>query len=191
MFFILNILDIYYSILYKEIDDNSIVTSDGRSPIIYITFEALCGVILLYFGIHEIRQMKSIKEHFSEIWNWTDLLLILAYFVMVFFDHDENAYILTTVLQVLVVSLAFIKICFFLRIYEGFGFLVSLMSGVFNDIQYFFALWILFIFWFGIVFAILFRGALSETYSALDQFSYFMSSYRLSLGDFELDPFTN
>ncbi len=65
------------------------------------------------------------------------------------------------------------------------------MSGVFNDIKYFFALWILFICWFGIVFAILLKGALSETYEDLGQFGYFMTSYRLSLGDFELDPFTN
>ncbi len=78
--------------------------------------------------------MKNIREHFSEVWNWTDLLLIATYFMMIVFDHMQDSYITTTVIQVIVVSLAFIKICFFLRIYDGFGFLVSLMSGVFNDI---------------------------------------------------------
>lgn len=75
---------------------------------------------------------------------------------MAILDHFASAYIATTVLHVCVVSLAFIKMCFFLRIYEGFGFLVSLMSGVFSDIKYFFALWLLFLSWFAIIFAILF-----------------------------------
>ena len=75
---------------------------------------------------------------------------------MVVLDYMETQYIATTYLQVLVISLSFLKICFFLRIYEGFGFLVSLMSGVFTDIKYFFALWVLFLCWFGIIFTVLF-----------------------------------
>ncbi len=98
VFFFGNISDIYYSILYKEIDENSIIISDGRDPKIYITIEVICGIILLYFALHEIRQMKSIKEHFSEIWNWTDFLLIVTYFIMIASDHMADAYILTTLL---------------------------------------------------------------------------------------------
>ncbi len=98
IFFFVNFGDIYYSIFSKEIDDSSMIISDGRDPYIYITLKSICGLVLLYFGFHEIRQMKSIREHFSEIWNWTDLLLIVTYFVMAVFDHLQDYYIVTTVL---------------------------------------------------------------------------------------------
>jgi len=35
--------------------------------------------------------------------------------------------------------LAFVKFNFFLRIFDGFGFLVSMMLGVFSDLKYFIA----------------------------------------------------
>ena len=155
--------------------------------------KAICISILVFFGIHEFkqaRQMSNLKEYFSGMWNWTDILLILAYFTLAVLDHLADFYIATTILQVFVVSLAFIKICFFLRIYEGFGFLVSLMSGVFKDIKYFFALWVLFIFWFGVIFTILYKKEWSDTYDALGYFDYFMLTYRLSLGDLEFGNFT-
>ncbi len=101
VFFLVNFSDIYYSILSKEIDDNSVIISDARNPLIYITLKVICGIILLYFGIYEFRQMlkmENIKDHFSEIWNFTDLLLIITYFMMAVFDHLEDSYILTTIL---------------------------------------------------------------------------------------------
>ncbi len=89
VFFFVNFTDIYYSILSKEIDENSFITSDGRNPFVYIPLKVICGIILLYFGIYECRQMlnmENIKDHFSEIWNYTDLLLIVTYFMMAVFD---------------------------------------------------------------------------------------------------------
>lgn len=55
------------------------------------------------------------------------------------------AYILTTFLQVFIINLAFLKINFFLRIFDGFSFIVTMMSGVFNDIKYFLAFWVVFL----------------------------------------------
>ncbi len=119
-----------------------------------------------------------------------DILLILSYIPLVVFDFIDSQYIMTTYLQVIVISLSFLKICFFLRIYEGFGFLVSLMSGVFADIKYFFALWIIFLCWFGIVFTVLFQGIPISDQSDLNWFGYFIMSYRISAGDSDFGAFT-
>ncbi len=65
-----------------------------------------------------------------------------------------------------------------------------MMIAVFNDIKNFFILWLLLITWFSFVFAILFRLTPLATYSDLGDISYFIYTFRVSAGDFELEPIT-
>ena len=86
--------------------------------------------------------------------------------------------------------MTFVKICFFLRIYDGFSFLVSMMRGVFLDLKYFIAFYVLVLMLFTMLFSILTLG-LSETYNGMPGVGYFLMSFRTSTGDFEVDDFQN
>jgi hypothetical protein len=85
-----------------------------------------------------------------------DFLLTALYIPISLLNFYNVYYIGTTIGYCILVSIVFMKINFFLRIYEGFSFLVSMMSGVFGDIQYFLAFWIIFLAQFAIIFTILF-----------------------------------
>lgn len=86
--------------------------------------------------------------------------------------------------------IVFIKICFFLRIYEGFSFLVSMMIDVFLDLKYFLAFYMMVLTLFAMLFAIL-SVALGEAYGGVGDVGYFLMAFRTSTGDFEVDEFAN
>ena len=60
-----------------------------------------------------------------------------------FLDVNSNAIV---IMKVIIMFLAFLKVNYFLRIYDGFSFLVTMMSGVFLDLKYFMAFFLIFIF---------------------------------------------
>lgn len=142
--------------LSKTVNDQDVVESDTRILSVSIGLKTLSGLVMSYFLHYEIKSAMRQEGYFSEVWNLIDMLLFALLIPTYILDILNLQFILVTVLQVLVISLAFLKICFFLRIYDDFSFLVSMMAGVFADIKYFFAFWILFLGWFTLIFTILF-----------------------------------
>lgn len=55
----------------------------------------------------------------------------------------------------LIVVLMFVKFCFFMRIFPGFGFLVSMLKEVVIDLKYFIAFFFIVMFTFALIFMIL------------------------------------
>jgi hypothetical protein len=153
--------------------------------------KVICTILLLYFLNYEVKSARIQEGYFNELWNLIDMMLIALYIPTAILEHMNICFIPVTILQALVVSLSFLKINFFLRIYDDFSFLVSMMAGVFADIKTFFAFWIIFLSWFTILFTILFKAAPLEQYEGLNLFGYFMMSYRLSSGDFEIDNYSS
>lgn len=84
----------------------------------------------------------------------------------------------------------FIKVCFFLRIYDGFSFLVSMMQGVFYDLKYFIAFYMFVLILFTMLFSIL-NVKLGSAYEPIGNLGYFMMSFRTSTGDFEVDDYAD
>lgn len=82
----------------------------------------------------------------------------------------------------------FVKVCFFLRIYDGFSFLVSMMQGVFLDLKYFIAFYMFVLILFTMLFSIL-NVKLGAAYEPIGNLGYFMMSFRTSTGDFEVDDY--
>ena len=71
------------------------------------------------------------------MWNLIDFSLIVSYLILNIVElliDGVLALNLIIVLDVIIVILTFLKINYFLRIYDGFSFLVSMMGGVFKDI---------------------------------------------------------
>lgn len=73
-------------------------------------------------------------------------------------DSFNVLILVTTILQCFIVFLSFLKVNFFLRIYDGFSFLVSMMAGVFKDIKYFLAFFSIILVEFAILFVIIFKA---------------------------------
>lgn len=55
VFFFLNIVDVYYSLLSKEVDDDDEIINDTRILAVNITLKASCTLILIYFMVYEIK----------------------------------------------------------------------------------------------------------------------------------------
>jgi hypothetical protein len=74
-----------------------------------------------------------------------------------------------------------------MRIFNGLGFIVSMLKEVIKDLKFFLFFFLIVICTFGMIFFLL-EGDL-ETYEGLRSMGYFFMSFRTSLGDFELDKF--
>ena len=137
--------DVYLSILSKTVNENDQIIEDTRDFWISLLLKSICLTLLLYFMTYEISSAMKQPDYFKDVWNYIDICLISFYIPAAVLDLLGLSYILTTYLQVFIVTLAFTKINFFLRIFDGFSFLVTMMSGVFSDIQYFLAFWVVFL----------------------------------------------
>jgi len=122
-----------------------------------------------------------------------DFSLITFYIILNIFEFikpSEVSFNAIVLLDIILITLAFLKLCFFLRIYDGFSFLVSMLSGVFSrDIKYFMAFFFIFIILFGIIFNILFSAKSSDEYDGVGVLGYFIMIFRISSGDFSTDDY--
>lgn len=84
----------------------------------------------------------------------------------------------------MIVLLTFIKVAFFIRVFDGFSFLVQMISSVFYDLRYFLLSFALFISTFTVFLSILLRND-----SGMGIFDLFQMAFRSSIGDNEMDAY--
>ena len=163
---------------------------DKDIVIISWCLKSICIVPLLYFSYYEINSAikQTIREYIRDGWNFIDFSLISTYIAACCLYALGTFSNLNLLLNCAVVILAFIKATFFLRIFEGFSFLVPMMIGVFSDLKYFMMFFIFVIALFGILFSILLQET-SDTYNGISSVGNFMMVFRTSLGDFDLDKY--
>jgi hypothetical protein len=105
------------------------------------------------FALIEFLDMFENKlGYFSSIWNYVDLSLIIvwySYFILKWsegFKHEiirdiKDQYtddlILMNIVKVFVISVSFLKIMSFCRVFEGFASLIMLLGTVMGDLKYF------------------------------------------------------
>ena len=90
---------------------------------------------LLFFGV-EVVQLKIVgKDYLRDPWNAFDFTQFFLFLLLMLFDNhqffsDDHFYIqnfMMVLLQLILIFEAFVKIQFFIRIYEQFGFLVQMI----------------------------------------------------------------
>lgn len=146
------ILDILYSIISKSQDQETGKLKDTRIQEVQYSFKFICSCVLAYFASHEIKTMsllEKISDYFDDIWNFFDFFLIAVYIPVAILDITNDYIDALRILQCILVLMSFVKVCFFLRIYDGFSFLVSMLQGVFIDLQFFIAFYGIFLIHFG------------------------------------------
>ncbi|CDW77824.1 wd-40 repeat protein [Stylonychia lemnae] len=181
------IFEIFYSLSNGKTQKDYI--EDDRILTVIIITKMICSLILIYFLNQEVKQARKQEGYLKEIQNLFDFSLIISYFVMTIIEFGFQAQKLLILAQIIVVILSFMKLYFFLRIYDGFSFLVTMMSSVFYDLQYFIAFFLIFIFQFGLILTILFQAQWIEEYDKITTVAYFLMAFRISSGDFQLDAF--
>ncbi len=88
----------------------------------------------------------------------------------------------------LIILLFFVKLNFFLRIFDTFSFLVSMLGDVFTDLSAFLAFFMMAV----AIFSCLIQVLLPETkvnYDGAGYFSYLMMAFRTSIGDYTFDNY--
>ncbi|CDW82688.1 wd-40 repeat protein [Stylonychia lemnae] len=200
VFMVAFIFDVFYSIYSsKSTDDNAKQTEDKESqhdqqPSIFlkITPKILCGLVLFYFSIHLIRQL-IIKgaSSFSDFWNMIDSSLVVFYisFCCLEFTYEDSDLLILN--KILLIILCFIKLFYYLRIYEGLSALIQILTGVLSDLKYFFILFLIFISLFGTIFLVLFKADSINEYSGVSGIAYFLMSFRISTGSYQLADYQN
>ncbi len=91
-------------------------------------------------------------------------------------------------LKSLIIVLFFIKLNYFLRIFETFSFLVSMLKNVFSDLSTFLAFFMIVV----TIFSSMIQVLLPETkvnYDGTGYFSYLMMAFRTSVGDYSFDDY--
>jgi hypothetical protein len=78
---------------------------------------------------HEYAQIireENKLDYFKDVWNWNDLLLYALYGLFLFYDYTFGDYTLYSIriISCLIVMCAFIKLFFFLRIFQKLSYLV-------------------------------------------------------------------
>ena len=80
------------------------------------------------------------------------------------------------------------KVNYFLRIFEGFSFLVSMLTGVFFDLKFFLGFFAIVVATFSLILSVLLPEA-AASYPGTWIFSFIVMSFRTSLGDFDMDDY--
>lgn len=94
---------------------------------------------MLNHSLHEFKQMWKegpLDYMINDFWNFVDMGLMctyFSYFVVSFLLPPDNFNIIG--LQTAVIILFGVKINFYLRLFEGFGFLVQMIVITFRDIR--------------------------------------------------------
>ncbi|CDW91442.1 wd-40 repeat protein [Stylonychia lemnae] len=155
-----------------------------------ISTKIICCLVLFSFLIHEVRQIRIQKaSYLIDIWNYFDfshIVVFILFCILEFTNEDSDILILN---KILLIILSFMKLFYFLRIYDGFSFLVQMMAGVFKDLKYFISFFLIFILLFGMIFLVLFKADSIDEYKGVNGMAYFLMAFRISSGDFQLDDY--
>ena len=158
----------------------------------------ICGSIIFFFFWDEVKQFSREDtkcKYFTSWWNIFDILTILVYIIYIpisflFTTNYKDPYrylsdksYVVVAFQCLIVILTFVKIIFFLRVFEGLSFLVQMVTSVFKDLQNFMVFFSVFISTFAVLISVVFNGH-QEDYNNLGGIVFLLLAFRTSVGDY-------
>lgn len=142
---------------------------------------------MLNHAMHEFKQMVKegpIDYMINDFWNFIDVGLMgtyFSYFVVSFLYPPTNSSI--TGLQTAVIILFGIKINFYLRLFDGFGFLVQMIVITFRDIRQFLLYFFILISFMAIQLTLIFPEQI-EGYEGVSGLSWFILAMQLNISSY-------
>ena len=115
-------------------------------------------------NLHEVKTLFSVgfKSYFIDAWNFLDIALFFTFTIELLVNYlvvIPGFESIKKLLQTIIILLAFMKLNFFLRIFEGFSFLVSMLKGVFLDLKYFLGFFAFVVLTFSLILSVLIPDA--------------------------------
>ena len=173
--------------------------SDENLILVYYTSMAVIILESVYFLSIEVYQFsKNKEEYFLSLWNYFDFIppILLMIFcplaVMGTFDiqADDGTRVylnLETTMQATINLLIWLKFLYFLRIFQGTGYLIKTIIAVVMDMRYFLLILLLTIVAFGDSFRAMSTSNLPQNMFIESWWESFTYVYRMILGDFSTE----
>lgn len=91
-------------------------------------------------------------------------------------------------MKIAMIFLCFLKLNFYLQMYDSFSFLVNMLIQVFMDLSYFLAFFAMVVSTFSMLILVM-MPTVKDNYEGTGLFAYLVMAFRSSLGDFSLDEY--
>lgn len=159
------------------------------SDLVDSIFLTMALIIQILFFLNECINIKQEPlEYFRDVWNQTDLAEFIVYLIFYCIKFNESFSQVKDFTEILlslfILILGFFKVLFYLRIYDDFGFLVSMIYKTMQQLIPFLVFFFLWVFFFSMCFIILQTEIDDRFYPAVNRdISLFLHTYRNSIGD--------
>jgi hypothetical protein len=125
-FVLLYVIDLIFS--FQNSESFSFLDLENEHLIFTILNKLACISILMYFIKYEFRiARKDLTSYLKSAWNFIDYMLVLLYIIVTILFVFSANFNIVQVLNCVLAIFIFIKISFFLRLFDGFSFLVSMI----------------------------------------------------------------
>jgi hypothetical protein len=162
---------------------------------------------ILYFLTIEFRQAKTnLSDYLSNFWNMTDLISYSFCLMSVIFEMLDFPKFITRPIVATSVIILWIKLFYFLRVYDSTSQLIRMIIEIVKDMKYFMFVLLIGIIGFTGGLYVLQKGisvdcqdpndaecakeSESNDFVGNNAIKSFIYTYRLTLGDFQLDEFS-
>jgi hypothetical protein len=173
----------------------------------YMVINGLLMTNILYFLTIEFRQAKTnLSDYLSNFWNMTDLISYSFCLMSVIFEMLDFPKFITRPIVATSVIILWIKLFYFLRVYDSTSQLIRMIIEIIKDMKYFMFVLLIGIIGFTGGLYVLQKGisvdcqdpndaecakeAESNDFVGNNAIKSFIYTYRLTLGDFQLDEFS-
>jgi len=116
---------------------------DKKYAFVYL-FNLVCMSVLVafasYFMINELRQFWQNKlDYLMSFWNYIDILppIGLYFSFFLFFVHIPGNEVMEREVQAITTFFMWLKVLYFMRIFQSFGYLIRMISTVIVDMRHF------------------------------------------------------
>jgi hypothetical protein len=138
-----------------------------------------------YDGTQAIKQGGS---YLSDPWNYLDIMHIFLGYLNIYTQAKTGTWELwSKITMILVILICLLKTFFFMRIKMSFSYIVTMIINVVYDLQVFLLFFFILILMFSAIFDVISKNEAPEYKHLGPFFGNFMTTLRLSLGDFDFN----
>ena len=142
-----------YVFLYLGPVCTTLFTTDESLHDKLLTVAMLPAVILFFI---ETTQMRELGFEYFMGWNIVDFMQFFTFISLQYFTYGkDDAGLFIPELKLLLILMSFVKLLFFIRIFEAYGFLVQMIMYCIIDLIPFIMSYMIFLFIFSICFVVL------------------------------------
>jgi hypothetical protein len=164
-----------------------------KAPVANHWLLAGLGTCLLYPVYNDgARVWKIGFAYFASIANYIDLLQVaFGYASIVQQANGNTGNFGAKVVMIFTVVTSLLKQFFYMRVFESFSYIVTMMQNVVRDLVVFMVFFAVLVFMFSLVFDVIAKNDAAEYHNVAPFFGNLLTTLRLALGDFDFGVLAN